>query len=450
MNTLNNRKDYSYIVSVESRKGGVGKTTAALCMSKLLLQKGWEVLFLDTDITGTNVTGVLESVFWRNNIHVVTYSENREKPIKVNLLEVFERGFMAGKGVPSFESTNRSGKSVFLWEKGKVNVIGSEIYSRQGSKLVCKPSILFDEIHAFWFVKCLREICFQFQETAGKNKRTAIVIDNSPGYVGIGPSIQEWLTDRGVDRSKLLFVTSLDEQDLTACIAGVEALHSNYYMKWKAAKKLTALQSKNQNKSKKSTTEFEGNEMPFAIRLLEGGDDTKEGHDLDFYLHRGLNLSSNKNQQLGDIFTKEIEKYQAIIVNKVPQRFKKGWWEYRIDRKDDQRERVYRLLIDEDHWGMLSSDIMVEYNEYVDNQFIEEHAIRIERDHRRNIDELKPIWERIRSTTRSLKVQKNNLKNRDAEFWKRLDGYQTIIEELLGQIAYVHSFVPNEFVREEL
>jgi len=43
------------IISVESRKGGVGKTTAALCMGKILLKNGYAVLLIDTDITGTNI-----------------------------------------------------------------------------------------------------------------------------------------------------------------------------------------------------------------------------------------------------------------------------------------------------------------------------------------------------------------------------------------------------------
>jgi hypothetical protein len=50
------------LVSVESRKGGVGKTTAALNLARLLLEKRKRaVLFLDIDITcvavGTALSG---------------------------------------------------------------------------------------------------------------------------------------------------------------------------------------------------------------------------------------------------------------------------------------------------------------------------------------------------------------------------------------------------------
>ena len=51
------------IISVESRKGGVGKTTAALCVSKNFLEKGYAVLLIDTDITGTNIADCADSPF---------------------------------------------------------------------------------------------------------------------------------------------------------------------------------------------------------------------------------------------------------------------------------------------------------------------------------------------------------------------------------------------------
>ena len=44
------------IISVESRKGGVGKTTAALNLADLVLEKGYKVLLLDLDITGTSIS----------------------------------------------------------------------------------------------------------------------------------------------------------------------------------------------------------------------------------------------------------------------------------------------------------------------------------------------------------------------------------------------------------
>ena len=61
---VNHKKDApNLIVSVESRKGGVGKTTAALCLGRILRNKGYAVLVLDLDVTGTNAADIADSPF---------------------------------------------------------------------------------------------------------------------------------------------------------------------------------------------------------------------------------------------------------------------------------------------------------------------------------------------------------------------------------------------------
>ena len=56
--------------SIESRKGGVGKTTIALNMCKMLRKKGYVVLMLDCDITGTSSSETSEnSEFWKDEIN---------------------------------------------------------------------------------------------------------------------------------------------------------------------------------------------------------------------------------------------------------------------------------------------------------------------------------------------------------------------------------------------
>ena len=150
------------IISVESRKGGVGKTTTALNLARILLEKREHaVLFLDMDITGTNATDCLDSPFWKENCHAV--KENRKnKPPYANLLAVFEQRFMLGLAIPRFVIKGaRNGNSTLVLALDKINIIGSQIYNLNGSQnngndtCICKPSILFDELHAFWFIECL-------------------------------------------------------------------------------------------------------------------------------------------------------------------------------------------------------------------------------------------------------------------------------------------------------
>jgi cellulose biosynthesis protein BcsQ len=107
---VNRRKDVpDLIVSVESRKGGVGKTTAALCLSRILRNRSYSVLVLDLDVTGTNAADIGDSPFWTDDLHIV------QKPARagtatepLNLIELFDRCFMAGRAVPDFSTQDSS------------------------------------------------------------------------------------------------------------------------------------------------------------------------------------------------------------------------------------------------------------------------------------------------------------------------------------------------------
>ena len=98
-----NAMDNWVIVSVESRKGGVGKTTAALNLARLFQQRQYAVLFLDVDITGTNAADALDSPFWKDITHVVRHTDKDDHP-PANLLHLFQAKFMAGQGIAKFSS----------------------------------------------------------------------------------------------------------------------------------------------------------------------------------------------------------------------------------------------------------------------------------------------------------------------------------------------------------
>lgn len=83
------------IISVESRKGGVGKTTAALNLSNLLIEEGYAVLLLDIDITGTSISGC-KSLYWKELINSIKI-KNKE----ANLLEIFYNSYLLGKKYPN-------------------------------------------------------------------------------------------------------------------------------------------------------------------------------------------------------------------------------------------------------------------------------------------------------------------------------------------------------------
>lgn len=349
--------DY-YVISVESRKGGVGKTTAALNLAKLFVDRGYAVLFLDADITGTNVGYSINSPFWKDVINVF-----KEKDIPENLLEWFERKFMCGSHLPEFT------KKVDL---GKINIIGSQVFeerkpeknNKQATKegLICSPSILFDKLHSFWFIEFLKIICKEFARHS--EKASVIIIDNSPGFVGIAPAIHEWLTDMGPKRGKFLTVSSLDEQDIASCCHAVNNIHRTLLNKIETAQIFENMRS---NKDSSIGPEYHA----FFLRLLEEYEEDKNKNskiqkELVFYISGQWKKTEYLEKPSG---------YQNWILNRVPREVKKGLFQYNADaiigRGDIFSELPMKI------WGSYSEgrDVIpqkqqVSFDEYIEYQFL--------------------------------------------------------------------------------
>lgn len=200
------------IYSVESRKGGVGKTTIALNLAKALAKKKYDVLLIDCDITGTPITKAAQkSPFWRHQV-VSAFKDNpNQGEFPFNMIWYYKNIFLKGKG--DDEKSNLK----FALERGKVHLIGSDIYYNSG-KLIIDPRDLMDDLHSYWFLDMIKDIAEDFCKES-KQQRQAIVLDNSPGYVGIGKSIRDWLTSGEVEKVKFVLISSLDEQDIASIIS---------------------------------------------------------------------------------------------------------------------------------------------------------------------------------------------------------------------------------------
>ena len=200
------------IYSVESRKGGVGKTTIALNLAKALVKKKYDVLLIDCDITGTPISkAAMHSSFWSNDVSV---SMKDGKPY--NLIEFFNNVFLKG-----LECEQEIIDGLTL-SQSKIHLIGSEIYD-ENSNLIIDPRDLMDDLHSYWFLDLIKSIAKHFCDSTKKEKK-AIVLDNSPGYVGIGRSIREWLTKVGPELATFVLVSSLDEQDMDSTIDSADEI----------------------------------------------------------------------------------------------------------------------------------------------------------------------------------------------------------------------------------
>jgi len=347
----------NFIISVESRKGGVGKTTAALCMSRLLKQFGYTVLVLDLDVTGTNAADIGESPFWESDLNIV-----KQKGDPINLLTLFEQSFLTGQVIPDF-SVNSNLENNMQIELDRVNVIGSQIYKANtedgnGETCIERPGILFDDLHTVWLLEFIKQIIKKFKHVVPDDprSRTAIILDNSPGYVGIAPAIHEWLTDNGPQYSKFLTVASLDAQDLSACERAMYALHRLYTTKWQTSCFFADLRPENNLDVKKE-------QEAFFIRLATSSTDFSND-PLAFYKKKG-----NHTEPQGQLFCDDPKKYIGVVINRVPRAVKTGIVSYKFPSSKFRNDSpFYRVLSAENKQGW--QDCLVSYDEYIENQFL--------------------------------------------------------------------------------
>ena len=199
------------IYSVESRKGGVGKTTIALNLAKALARRKYDVLLIDCDITGTPITkAAWNSPFWRSHV-VARFKGHPDEGHPFNLISYYKKYFLKGKKYDNEAKMHHESL------KGRINLIGSDIYDEKGN-LIIDPRDLMDDLHSYWFLDMIKEITKDFCDDSTLPNQ-AIVLDNSPGYVGIGKSIRDWLTEDRELNSKFVLVSSHDEQDIESTIS---------------------------------------------------------------------------------------------------------------------------------------------------------------------------------------------------------------------------------------
>ncbi len=358
----------SLIVSVESRKGGVGKTTAALCLARLLLRRGYSVLVLDLDVTGTNASDIAASPFWKEDLFVIK-DVSIENPQPVNLLTLFEQSFMTGNRVSQFSVQSTEAASMQI-DLSKVNVMGSQIYkinkfnNKKGITCIERPGILFDDLHTFWLLEFIKQVINNFVRSTRNadsafSERVAIILDNSPGYVGIAPSIHEWLTDRGPTNGKFLTVTSLDVQDLLACEMSLRSLHGLYEGKWKTSRLF-------EQASKGGDRISVGKEQEsFFMRLATSSNENiVGGESLSFY--KGVSIS----HQIGAEFCINPNKYSALILNRVPRAIKTGNLEYEFPTGIVGEDGTLQQLFGGGDIKNECRKRMISYDEYIENQFL--------------------------------------------------------------------------------
>lgn len=432
------------IISVESRKGGVGKTTAALNLSRLLIDNGYAVLFIDIDITGTNVIEALDSSYWKQIINPIQF-----KGKNANLLSLYQEIFMRGMKLPSWKYLDDTEDSIdFGLRKGNINILGSEIYNKidngKQSNLICNPSLLFDELHAFWFVEFLQGICNSFAEKIDNNK-IAIVLDNSPGFVGINPAIHDWLTDIGPINGKFLTISSLDKQDLISCSRAIDHLHELFQNKFKGAKLYS------ETIKEKTTKDFNlsGVAKNFYLRIAS--------KNISEEIEQAYNPQNIRKID----FTKKPQSYQAIIINKVPIEIKDSSFLYDFSeiRNLSGNGKVMNELLGNHNDKKINH--LVFYDEYINLQFIEPSLSRNNKyfDRSSDLSIVKRHFSRLEKTiieNRKAIKYNDNLSRINRNFdliEKNIVLYQKELEKLIDRLkrsnrSYIIKLINKEWYPE--
>lgn len=302
------------VYSIESRKGGVGKTTIALNLAKQLISRG-PVLLLDCDITGTSISApTTKSYFWNKLTNVVNLLETDKNGevtySEANLLDLFVNHYLKGE---TFINKLINEKTM---DSSKINVLGSAIYDESYHPIV-DSRLLMDEIHSRWLVEFIQSIIIE-STNLYKDKNISVIIDNSPGYVGFNAALHRFMAKNGPKKSKFVFITSFDEQDMKSSLSAVSDISR--------------------------TVENYIGIRNYAISLMNNG---KMDKKIDRLLNKDSDLNSyfyeiveNKESVADEVDAKNT--YISVVINKVPE-----------DIKDDGFTYAYENVLSDDEYNLL-------------------------------------------------------------------------------------------------
>lgn len=319
--------------SVQSPKGGVGKTTLALHLARQLLAD-YNVLFIDMDLAGTNSADVFwvmkDQECWKDKLHCVADVENiqAKSNIFVNIVSLFAE-YMSGKSQVKFEVKTdvdgvMSGKNTLILHNDQVNILGSHLPPPKANmglgRLSDGTSVLFDSLHASWFLEMLKELvleCSNAWKRAHSEKALAVIFDNAPGYSGIESALEDFLTDIGPERAKFLFVASPDFQDRKASSTAMRRVVGMYKDKQAAAKAYLSEDSL-------AISRLTQRQEEFFFRLVESSPDipascaspkpTKSKHPTCVDCNLCFYRTGRAEEENVDLLS-----FVQMVINKIPQ-----------------------------------------------------------------------------------------------------------------------------------
>jgi hypothetical protein len=210
------------IISIESQKGGVGKTTVSLALASLLLKLSWHVLIIDADLVGTSLKIPATASLWKSMTRSLSLHDGSEVE-----LQALYKGWLSGSGIPQMEfdcDQKETDARTLSAQSSKVNFISCEPI---GYDMSLVPLLQESELNVELLSEFLLQLAGSFMTGAMRraSKGIAVVIDNSPGSHGLVSSIEERLSLIGPLLGKIVFVAGPESHDLHATAIAIDRAH---------------------------------------------------------------------------------------------------------------------------------------------------------------------------------------------------------------------------------
>lgn len=236
------------IISVQSAKGGVGKTLLSLLLGNQILElkKAIRVFLFDLDFGGTSLSDLLKRDKAKNKkdtsrarkteegtflhhvpiFNLANLANEIDDKYQYNLLDLFQ-AHLQGVSINVPLNPRFLQKHTDKWSSSKNNRICLLPSGKFDSGGMVNGNIFFDLMHGEWFCEFLFQTIFQLYESE-KDKPAVFILDNGPGWSELLPLLQCYLLRWGVHRAKFLQVASFDQMDIDASLRMLEQLYTNY------------------------------------------------------------------------------------------------------------------------------------------------------------------------------------------------------------------------------